>query len=336
MKSSLAKVALFVLVILGVFVYLAEVLTAMSGGGGVSAPGAGGEATPEAGEALFLSKAKCYTCHSVGEKGSAIRGPNLGESGPLGMSIGERARERARERAAATGAEYSATDYLLESLIDPNAYVVEGYKAEMPVIIRPPIALGATDVEAVVTYLQSLGGEASSAQIEQSPLWQKVAAGAAEAAAGEPFEPYLEGDPANGQQIFIGKKAECTKCHMVHGEGGQVGPDLSSVAATRSVKYIVESVLDPGAVIASGFEQTALSLADWSEYVGVVRSETDDQLVLADSTGALHTIQKAEIDGRVEEPGSPMPYNFAELVTVTEFHDLLAYLLTLTGEEVAR
>ncbi len=213
--------------------------------------------------------------------------------------------------------------------------MVEGFKPEMPVIIRPPIVLGATEVQAVMTYLQSLGGEASSAQIEQSPFWQQVAAGAAEAAAGEPFEPYLEGDPAKGREIFFGKTAECMKCHLVHGEGGQVGPDLSSLAATRSVKYIVESVLDPGAVIASGFEQTALSLADWSEYVGVVRSETDEELVLADSTGALHTISKDDIDDRVEEPGSPMPYNFAELVTVSEFHDLLAYLLTLTGEEVA-
>ncbi len=49
----------------------------------------------------------------------------------------------------------------------------------------------------------------------------------------------------------------------------------------------------------------------------------------------MHTILKDDIDNRVEEPGSPMPYNFAELVTVSEFHDLLAYLLTLTGEEVA-
>ncbi len=157
----------------------------------------------------------------------------------------------------------------------------------------------------------------------------------AEAAAGEPFEPYLEGDPAKGREIFFGKSAECTKCHVVHGEGGQVGPDLSSIAATRSVKYIVESVLDPAAVIASGFEQTALSLADWSEISDVVRGETDEELVLADSTGPLHTILKDEIDNRVEEPGSPMPYNFAELVTVSEFHDLLAYLLTLTGDEVA-
>ncbi len=345
MKSSLAKVALFVLVILGGFVYISEVLTTMSGGGGVSAPGADGEVTPEAGEALFLGKAKCYTCHAVGEKGSAIRGPNLGEPvgrtpvgrtpGSLGTPIGQRAEERARQRAAATGADFSATDYLLESLIDPNAYVVEGFKPEMPVIIRPPIALAAAEVQAVVTYLQSLGGEVASAPIEQSPFWQKVAAGAAEAAAGEPFEPYLEGDPAKGREIFFGKTAECTKCHLVHGEGGQVGPDLSSIAATRSVKYLVESVLDPAAVIASGFEQTALALADWSEISGVVRSETDDELVLADSTGALHTISKDEIDDRSLQPGSPMPYNFAELVTVSEFHDLLAYLLTLTGEEAA-
>ena len=147
---------------------------------------------PEAGEQLFLGKAKCYTCHSVGDTGSAIRGPNLGEPGPLGVPIGERAEERAEERRAATDAAFSSTDYILESMIEPNVYVVAGFKPEMPVIIRPPIALGAPEVGAIVAYLQSLGGDADSAPVEQSPFWQRVTAGAAEAEL-ELFEPYIEG-----------------------------------------------------------------------------------------------------------------------------------------------
>ncbi len=333
MKNSLARVALFVLVVLGVFVYIGEVLTRLSGGG-VESGGraASGEISPEAGESLFLGKAKCYTCHSVGDQGSAIRGPNLGEPGPLGMPIGLRAEERARERSTATGKTYSATDYLLESMIDPNAYLVEGYRPEMPIIIRPPIALGGPEVQAVVAYLQSVGGEGDSVPVEQSPFWQQVAAGAAEAEM-ELFKPYIAGDPEKGRALFFSEEATgCTKCHQVNGVGRMVGPDLSSIAATRSVQYIVESILDPGAQIAGGFETTVVTLLDWNEVVGVMTKETDEVLEIMDSTGEVHSIPKADIDEIVVDPGSPMPANFAELVTVSEFHDLLAYVLTLTGE----
>ncbi len=334
MKNSLARVAVFVLAILGVFVYIGEVLTELSGGGAESgAPTIAGEVSPEVGDSLFLGKAKCYTCHSVGDRGSAIRGPNLGDQGPLGVPIGARAEERAGERSAATGETYSATDYLLESLVDPNAYVVDGYKGEMPVVIRPPLALGAGEVQAMVAYLQSLGSESDSTLVEQSPFWQELAAGAAEAGIAEPFEPYLGGDLEKGRALFFGEEvAACAKCHQVNGVGRMVGPDLSSIAATRSVRYIVESILDPEAQIAGGFETTVVTLLDWNEVVGVVTRETDEVLEIADSTGEVHSIPKAEIDEVVVDPGSPMPANFAELVTIAEFHDLLAYLLTLTGE----
>lgn len=332
MSSSLTRVGLFVLAILAIFVYLGEKLTEMSGGGMTGASAASGEVSPEAGEALFLGKGKCYTCHSVGEKGSSIRGPNLGELGPLGIPIGERAVLRAVERGGATGDVYSATDYLLESLTEPNAYVVEGYKGEMPVIIRPPIALAPQEVQSVVTYLYSLGGEDAGPRIEQSPFWDRLTAAAAEGAGAEVFEPYLSGDPDKGRTIFFSDRGTCGTCHQVNGEGGLVGPDLSDVAATRSLKYIVESIVDPGAQIASGYERTTITLLDWNEIIGVVRKDTEEAVEIVDAAGELFTVLRDEIDEIVVDEGSPMPANFAELITLAEFHDLLAYLSTLTGE----
>jgi len=333
MKSSLAKVALFVLMVLGAFVYMGEVLTRMSGGGAVSGPISSGDVSPEAGEALFLSKAKCYTCHSVGERGSAIRGPNLGDLGPLGVPIGIRAVERAGERTSATGKTYTAADYLLESMVDPNAYVVEGYKAEMPVIIIPPVALGASEVQAVATYLLSLGGSPEPLEIEQSPFWKTVVEASATAATSEPFSLYLGGDTERGRNLFFsGDVTACSKCHHVNGQGGFVGPELTSVAATRTVPFIIESILNPGAQVASGFERTTVYLTDWNEVVGVKKAETDEVVEILDAEGELHRIPKGEIDEIEVESGSVMPANFAELLTVTEFHDLVAYVLTLDGD----
>jgi len=324
-------VAVFVLVILVVFVYLGEVLTRMSGGGVAGSPGDTGGTSPEAGESLFLGKAKCYTCHSVGDSGSAIRGPNLGDSGPLGLPMGLRAEGRAKERSAETGETYNATDYLLESMIEPNAYVVEGYKAEMPVITRPPIALDASAVQAVVVYLLSLGGDPEQAQVERSPFWKTVVKASAEATS-EPFSLYLDGDVEAGRNLFFsGEVTACSKCHSVDGQGGHVGPELSAVAATRSVPFIIESIVNPGAQVASGFERTTVYLKDWNEVVGVKKAETGESVEILDAEGELFRILKSDIDEIEVQPGSVMPANFADLLTVTEFHDLVAYVVSLKG-----
>src|SRR5215469_13319823 len=41
------------------------------------------------------------------------------------------------------------------------------------------------------------------------------------------------GEPVRGAELFRGKGA-CTKCHMVRGEGGRLGPDLTSIGSLRS------------------------------------------------------------------------------------------------------
>ena len=52
----------------------------------------------------------------------------------------------------------SAKAYLLESLINPGAFIVEGYPPIMPAVDKPPIALNRSEVWALVAFLESLGG----------------------------------------------------------------------------------------------------------------------------------------------------------------------------------
>jgi hypothetical protein len=52
----------------------------------------------------------------------------------------------------------SDVEYLLESLSDPNAYIVEGFSPGMPPVDKPPIDLSDMEMLAVIAYLQSLGG----------------------------------------------------------------------------------------------------------------------------------------------------------------------------------
>jgi hypothetical protein len=50
---------------------------------------------------------------------------------------------------------------------------------------------------------------------------------------------------------------------------------------------------------------------------------------LADNEGTLHKIPKDKIEKMKQQTKSIMPGNFRELLTMEEFHDLLAFLQTL-------
>ncbi|MFQ5650568.1 MAG: c-type cytochrome [bacterium] len=335
MKTGFLKVSIFATAIILFFVYITDLLTQISGGGGAGGGGATG-VNPEAGEAVFWGKGKCFTCHSIGSRGSAIRCPNLGDS-DLGPMIGLRAGERAAERAAATGKNMSATDYLVESIATPGAYVVKGYKNEMPLVYMPPISLSADEIKAVITYLQSQGDEPDPGAIA---LPARVLAAASTAP--EPFKPYIAGDWQAGRHWFydVTGPAGCVRCHTAIDENGQetggtVGPALTMIAATRSPQYILESILSPSKVIASGYESELVITRKGTYLAGLAKSEDDETLMLVTSLPETLYVKKADIDRRVPQPVSVMPGNFAELLSVQVLHDILAYLLTLKGEALS-
>jgi len=85
------------------------------------------------GESLFTTN--CSSCHSTGD--DTIVGPGL-------AGIADRAGTRV--------AGQSVDAYLRESIINPNAFIVDGYPAVMPGWEQ----LGTESIEALVTYLKTL------------------------------------------------------------------------------------------------------------------------------------------------------------------------------------
>ncbi|MGK7344583.1 MAG: c-type cytochrome [Candidatus Nitrospinota bacterium M3_3B_026] len=339
MGKAVLRVFLFLVALICLYVYVGYTITDMTGGFEKKIVVEG--INPEAGEQIFFGKGKCSTCHSIGDKGSAIRCPNLGVKGEnFTVPIGERAFERAKERAAKTGKEWNAVDYLFECVAEPPAYVVAGYKAEMPYVYKPPIGLTPDEVKAVISFLASLGGDDISMDEITKPtgiareLFSKIEAEAASGAAGVvPFEPYLPGDPEAGKNLFwdLKSKVGCAKCHSIGDKGGQVGPPLTSVSGTRTLQYIVESIVKPSAVIVSGYEPVLVLTNDGRRISGTKKEETPESLTLGMSTGEVVTIPKSEIKKWKVMKKSIMPGNFAEILSITEFHDVLAYVRTLTG-----
>ncbi|MDH3297886.1 MAG: c-type cytochrome [Gemmatimonadota bacterium] len=319
------KVSVFVLVLVALFVWAGEVVSRASGSTR-RVPLAEGTSVAN-GEIIFWGPGKCHTCHAVGTQGSSVRGPNLGNS-PDGDQMMIRAASRARDRSATLGVELTATDYLVESLVAPGIHLVPGFKDEMPIVYRPPIHLDSDELTSVVLYLQSLGGEPDAAAITLPPDVRLSHV----ASSGEiPWEPYLDGDTLRGRELFFDPEGpgRCAGCHRVGGEGGDIGPELTAVAGTRTIQSIVESLVAPSASIPTGYETELIETTDGRILDGLVRRETPDSLWLTTALGDERALAVEHIARRRTQETSFMPEDLIDVLSVRELHDLIAYLRTL-------
>ena len=314
MKSFL-KSAVFSLCILGFFVFVCMYVTGLSGGGG-----GGGGATginPEAGEAIYWGDGQCHTCHSIGTSGSATRGPNQ-------EGLAARAEERAKEAGLSSGLEY-----LVESIVDPSAFVVEGYDNIMPKVYDAPIMLGREQIQAVLTYLQTLGGEPNIEAVAKYA--EKIPEASGDAVA--PWVPPIDVDIKEGELVFFDESrgVTCSKCHVLNGKGSKVGPDLTGIGAVQTPQYLIESVLKPSEIIVKGFETIYLMTNDGMAYNGLLVSQDEDEVVLmVDEDGAMeeYVFYPDEIAQMQKQDVSIMPGNFQDMLTTKEFYGVILFLLS--------
>ncbi len=151
--------------------------------------------------------------------------------------------------------------------------------------------------------------------------------------ADDPLSAYKEtlvgGDAERGRRIFFEKaEVSCVRCHKSQGVGGDVGPELTKVAADKQRLYLLESIVTPNKVIAKGFESALIVTGDGEIVTGVVKSEDDDSVTLQDADGKLIEIEKDNIEER-EASKSGMPDELAGRLTRQELRDLVEYLSTL-------
>jgi cytochrome c2 len=205
----------------------------------VLAADASAEDFVKAGQDLFYGKGTCALCHEIGKKGE--RCPDL-------AGVGERAETRIKEERY-KGKATNGAEYLVESLMEPTTYVVEGYQPSMP-----PVGRQLSDLElvAVVSFLQSQGGEVTVNGQTHFPKWRGEGGGVASAAAAPaPVTAAAASSGASGQELI--QQWGCITCHKLDGPEKQLGPSLWDIGARKDANYIRESILQPDAVVVEGF-----------------------------------------------------------------------------------
>ena len=125
----------------------------------------------------------------------------------------------------------------------------------------------------------------------------------------------------NGRRVFA---KTCQNCHKLFGTGGEIGPDITG-SNRANLDYILENILDPGAVVGRDYQVTVLALSDGRVVQGLLRKETDSALTIQTINDAV-VVPKAEIEERSLSNTSMMPERQLDSLTKDEVRDLIAYL----------
>lgn len=139
------------------------------------------------------------------------------------------------------------------------------------------------------------------------------------------------GDAVRGRELFHAANGiGCAKCHSVSQETtADIGPNLLAVGTKYPREELIRSVLEPSNRIFTGYEMEVIETDAGETFQGVVRKETDEELVLGDSRGELITIAKETIVFREKSNLSAMPNGLEKGMTLEDFADLIAYLESL-------
>jgi putative heme-binding domain-containing protein len=133
------------------------------------------------------------------------------------------------------------------------------------------------------------------------------------------------GNADNGKAVF---RRVCVACHKVYGEGADMGPDMMGVGKRLNSYKLVESIIDPNADIADKYLSTSVLTNDGRSIVGLLVSETPDELVIFDGK-EKKTVKVADVDERTKLRQSSMPEGLAATLSPNEFLDVIAFLKTL-------
>ncbi len=139
------------------------------------------------------------------------------------------------------------------------------------------------------------------------------------------FETAPAGDVAAGAALFW-EKGQCGGCHRIRGRGGMMGPDLSNVAAQRSVDKIRQAIVDPDADGARGYTGVTATLKNGQTVRGVARNRTNYSVQILDEQGKVHLLQTSDLRDVRFSGRSPMPADYKQRLSGQEIRDLVAYL----------
>ncbi|KAA6439141.1 c-type cytochrome [Dyadobacter flavalbus] len=136
-------------------------------------------------------------------------------------------------------------------------------------------------------------------------------------------------DFERGKMIF--SAVLCSRCHMIQGEGSDVGPDLTQLGTRFSAKDVLESIILPDKTVSDQYASVAYTLKDGQSVVGRQINEDANFYHIAQNPFDSKTIRKISKKDVVSTKLSPVSIMLPGLINglnPDELRDLVAYLMS--------
>lgn len=127
---------------------------------------------------------------------------------------------------------------------------------------------------------------------------------------------------SKGRALFV---KNCAACHVLYGEGGKRGPDLTG-SQRFNADYLLRNIVDPSQEVSAEFRMSVFELKDGRVLTGIVGAKTDRTVTILTPTETL-TIEQAEIEQQKATRQSLMPDGLLTPLTDLQQRELLGYLM---------
>ena len=136
-------------------------------------------------------------------------------------------------------------------------------------------------------------------------------------------------DAKAGGDLYHGA-GKCSGCHKIRGSGGVLGPDLTNIGAERRLDRLRESLLEPSAEIAVGYDAVRLAMSGGTSIRAIAKNRTNHSAQILDEHGKLHLLRRGDLAKIETVDRSWMPADFGERFNEAQINDLLAFLARQT------
>jgi len=137
------------------------------------------------------------------------------------------------------------------------------------------------------------------------------------------------GNATRGAAIY--QSNGCASCHVVKGEGGTLGPDLTAIGSRRGGTYLREAIVKPAAAHPTGYLVVRAVTANGTDVRGIRVNEDVFWVHIRDASGTVHALQKSELKSLDREIDASLMPSYATRIKDAELDDLVAYLSALRG-----
>jgi putative heme-binding domain-containing protein len=134
----------------------------------------------------------------------------------------------------------------------------------------------------------------------------------------------LSGQPDINAGYEVARRV-CFVCHKMHGEGAEVGPDLTGVGRS-SLDALLANVIDPNQIIGKGYENVEVETKDGRLLNGRLVEETETRVKLLSAGPKEEVVARSDMAKLRVSEMSVMPEGLEQMPDA-DFRNLIWYIL---------